>query len=425
MTDNQVGFDCGFIKKPPTSVQSECPVCLLVLREPFQATCCGYEFCRECIEKFRGDNKPCPKCNTKNFKTLENRTLKISLYAFRIHCTYKQQGCQWLGELGQLDNHLNYNPTKDKQLEGCQFSQIKCRYCFTLYQRSDILIHQDDQCPRRPYSCHYCKNYDSNYKNITNQHWFVCGYVPRPCPNKCGKTLQRQNLHSHITNDCPLTIIDCDFQHVGCEVRLLRKDMLAHLQESMVRHMSLHVASTGQVLATMERLDEENTQNKEQLKKLIGDLELQNIGSPLSPVEITVTNFEQKMTDCTHWQSPPFYTHEKGYKMSLHVDVYRKDRDMGTYVSVYISLMKGKFDKQLKWPFRGNVEIQLLNQDKDEGHFKMMVDFRDGIEAGNRVTEGEKATTKLGIRDFICHSDLRPKYLKNDCIKFRIKCIVI
>lgn len=50
MAYQEGGFDCEFEEKPSKGVQSECPVCLLVLRKPYQVTCCGYGFCRVCIE---------------------------------------------------------------------------------------------------------------------------------------------------------------------------------------------------------------------------------------------------------------------------------------------------------------------------------------------------------------------------------------
>ena len=35
---------------------------------------------------------------------------------------------------------------------------------------------------------------------------------------------------------------------------------------------------------------------------------------------------------------------------------------------------------QLKWPFRGDITIQLLNQSSDEGHQQWTVDFGDKVD---------------------------------------------
>ena len=427
------GFDCELVEEPPTAVQSECPVCLLVLRQPYQVTCCGYAFCRVCIDSVRKNKLGCPWCNGKRFRMFEDKRLKRSLYALKVYCTNKQQGCQWEGELRQLDNHLKY-PLKDKTLEGCQFTKIKCLYCRMYFLRSDVQIHQREQCSKRPHSCQYCKKFNSSYEDVTTNHWPKCVYYPLHCPNKCGETLQRQNLQSHITNDCPLTIIDCDFQHVGCEVRLPRKDMPAHLQEGVVRHLSLQTVSYKQTVTRLEdenkelikkqtamslKFEEEIQQLREEITKLTQDLHMQKICTPICPVEFKLTNFEQKRKD-KKWRSSPFYTRIKGYKLCFNVCVHGDGRYYtGAYVSVGITLMKGEFDDQLMWPFRGKFEIQLLN---NKGHYKKMVDFHGAVHAGNRVTVREKSDISRCIFDFISHEDLRPKYLNiKDCLNFRIK----
>ena len=49
-SQERFGFDCEFIERPPEALQSDCPVCMLVLREPHQVTCCGYAFCQEVVQ---------------------------------------------------------------------------------------------------------------------------------------------------------------------------------------------------------------------------------------------------------------------------------------------------------------------------------------------------------------------------------------
>ena len=423
MNNNEGGYECEFVEKPPEALQSSCPVCQLILREPYQVNCCGYVFCQTCIDGVKSSDKPCPCCKTVAFATFEDKRLKRSLHMFRILCTNKQQGCQWKGELGQLDNHLNYNPTKDKQLQGCQFSKVECLYCSESFLRSDIQTHQSNQCPRRPFSCQYCEDLDSSYEDVTTNHWPVCGYYPLPCPKKCGESIQRQNIESHISNDCPLTIIDCGFQHVGCEVRLSRKDMPAHLQESMVRHMSLHALSYKRVVANVVRLEEENKELKKQVARLTQDLQMYNISTPTCPVEFTMTNFKQKIEDKEEWRSPPFYTHQNGYKLKVRIGACVRLSNGQKYTSAHLILMKGENDNKLKWPFKGKFVIKLFNQDQDEWHYAHTFDFSNPEceEACARVINREQARFMLGNDNFISHSEVLPKYLKNDCLRFRVE----
>ena len=257
------GFDCEFEEKPSKGVQSECPVCLLILREPYQATCCGYGFCRVCIKQIRGENKPCPCCNARGFDCFEDKRLKRSLYNFKVYCTNKKQGCQWVGELGELESHLNSKPSAvEKQLWECKFTEVQCVHCSEPFRRFSVGIHQNQQCLKRPFSCDYCKNYASSFIEVTVKHWPVCGSYPVYCPNNCSsEVIKRRNVESHLTNYCPLTVVDCDFKGVGCEVRLPRKDLHTHLTEDLVAHVSLQ---TKQLVG----LKEENKQLRQEMENL-------------------------------------------------------------------------------------------------------------------------------------------------------------
>ena len=54
--------------------------------------------------------------------------------------------------------------------------------------------------------------------------------------------------------------------------------------------------------------------------------------------------------------------------MCLRVDTYGVGIGKDIHVSVFTCLMRGNFDSHLKWPFRGNVTIQLVNQLEDKKH---------------------------------------------------------
>ena len=142
-------IDYEFVEKPPKAVQTECPICLLVLREPYQATCCGKSFCKECIERVKANNQDCPTCNDKNLNLFHNKGLQQSLNDFEVYCSHKSKGCEWRGELRELDKHLNSDPPADKSLEGCPFTLIKCPLgcvsCKKGVCRKDVKAHVNDK----------------------------------------------------------------------------------------------------------------------------------------------------------------------------------------------------------------------------------------------------------------------------------------
>ena len=365
MTD-QRGFTCNFVKDPPEAIQSECPACLQIIRDQFQATCCGSGYYRVCIEQIKQKNDPCPSYKQREFDIFENKRLKQSLYTRNVYCSHQAKGCQWLGELGHLDNHLNLKPSTENQLEGCQYTEIQRIYCFELMQRSDILVHQIDECSKRPFSCEYCKIFTSDYQDVTINHWSVCDYYTVQCRNNCGEILQRQHLKNHLGNDCPLTIIDCDFKYAGCKVKLPRKDMPKHLKsvESMAAHLSQQ--------AVYQR--EENRKLTSQVAKLNRDLQQLQISTPMCPVEIPMPNFKHHKESNDVWCSMPFYSHPKGYKLYLRIFANGTKDTEGTHLSVGVALMKGEYDKQLKWPFQFDFMIELLSQNGDQDHYTRKID---------------------------------------------------
>ena len=53
--------------------------------------------------------------------------------------------------------------------------------------------------------------------------WKMCDSYIIQCLNECGVISKCRNIDSHLKNDCPLTIVQCDFQYAGCETELLRQ----------------------------------------------------------------------------------------------------------------------------------------------------------------------------------------------------------
>jgi len=239
------GYDCEFIERPK-ELQTECPICLAILREPFQVTCCGYSFCRTCFERIQTDMKSCPTCNEAKFNAFPNKGLRLSLEAFRVRCVHRKSGCEWTGELRELDRHLNINlkPELSGRLIGCEFAAVACTHCCEYFQRRYVHAHQTDSCPQRPFSCDYCDDYGSVYEDVVTNHWPVCKCYPVPCPNKCGANPERQKVEKHVNTQCPLTTVNCDFHYTGCEVQAARRDMPTHLAESLTTHISLLTAQT-------------------------------------------------------------------------------------------------------------------------------------------------------------------------------------
>ena len=531
----QGGYECIFVKAPPDHLQTECPICLCVLKEPYLIDCCGNSFCKTCIEPIKVEGKPCPLCNIQFTTIMPDKRLQRTLNELQVYCCHKEAGCEWVGELGSLPQHLNLNPQNDGgRLIGCQLASVECVFCCEDIQRKDLKEHEDDKCPERAYDCEYCQEYESTYIDVTTNHWPVCPSRPVPCPNECGISPKFEVLHDHM-EECPLQAIDCAFKYAGCNERLPRKDMPNHITQSLAHHMSLQATSHQQELLKLnnhiseleeqldkatqllkqstakvaelhtanQRLQEKQSQsatkitelhhakqslqqkqnqnvaeiaelrNKSQLlqekldqecrsrvaaisteiklaqeqrlKGHLGNLRgeikkaqnqtkqeiLKHVESEIAvvhrhvgivPFSFTMLNFEEKKSSNTSWYSPSFYTHPRGYKMCTRVYANGWGEYENSHLSVFFYMMRGEYDESLKWPFRGDITLQLLNQTDDVSHHEIIVKVNDQTlsEFCNQVTSGDLSSKGWGRSKFICHSDLLPNYLKDNCLSLCI-----
>ena len=620
-TKKKNGYECEFVEPPQKQFQSECPICLQILREPHLISCYGHSYCEACIERVGKDGKPCPLCNEPGFTTMANKGLKRTLHEFRVYCPHRLHGCEWESELGRLDEHLNSDPLPERQLKGCLFAVIECLHCKEGIRRDKIAGHQLERCPKRPYMCEYCAEYKSTFEDVAHSHWPECKCFLLPCPNECtsyGSGLQRKDLDQHVKEECPLTVVQCELHHAGCKVALPRKDMADHMKNDLIAHIyllaaenhrlskrllekeeqiclltqenaeleekttkqsqdlrekvtsqsqeltrtklnmqelaqkvasqSLELTRTKQELtrtkqdlaqkaATQEltslsqeltrtkhelkqevtsqvreltqelsrskqelmqeqtrtkheltqkvtfqaqeltRTNQELSQTKQELTRTKQDLirtgqdltrtkqeltrtkqelaqkvatqsqeltlvkqeltqkatsqdqkleaklkeaqrqainqlqtqqqrDLQELRTDVEmkrdivPVTIRMAGFDELKKTATRWHSRPFYTGMEGYKMCLEVEANGTVDGVGTHVSVYTCLMHGEFDSCLKWPFRGTITIQLVNQLEDKEHCTWTIPYTDTTPDGcaARVTDGEQSHSRgLGL----------------------------
>ena len=157
--------------------------------------------------------------------------------SLKVRCPHMAVGCEWQGELGSLEQHLN---TKTSAGECRSYEDKDCPYaCGERVQRHSLEEHKSQRCPLRPFTCQYC-NHKATHQEVTKEHLTVCENYPLPCPNKCGEEeIERQHLKGHLEQTCPLEVIQCDFTYAGCGTQLQRRLMSAHMKESMEAHLSL------------------------------------------------------------------------------------------------------------------------------------------------------------------------------------------
>ena len=408
-----------FVKTP--SEKYFCPVTFELLKDPRQTnSCCGHHLSREAAEQLEEEGKPCPLCKKWPLRTAEDLFFKRKVLQLKIRCSNKPQGCQWVGELGDLDRHLKLGSVDGK----CQFVEVECPLkCDKYIQRRDLVNHQSNECPKRAFTCKHC-GFKSTYEGVTADHWPKCQRCPVICPNKCSKgAIERRFLQRHLKEDCPLQEIECKFSYAGCTAKVEHSEMKEHMDSNKDEHLG-QLAEYGKAMKT-------------ELETLAFAFS-KFVSKPffVPPPEIVLDNFEKLKNKNKRWYCSPFYTHIGGYKMCLRIDANGCGSGENTHVSVAVHMMKGEFDSHLQWPFKGEITVQLVNQKVGGEHYerKPVQTSYATTEGYNdafcRCTEGDRSTSGFGLGQFISHADLyKPKegkeYLKNDTLKFRVTDIVV
>ena len=220
------------------------------------------------------------------------------------------------------------------------------------------------------------------------------------------KTFLRENEQDHLST-CPYQKVICKYKDFGCEESLLRKDLAAHERDD-----TAHLRMTVDTVLEL----------KTQLLTMHLQLNQSQSTKPIAPFLFKVPKFTEKKASELKYFSPSFFTHPQGYKLTIHINI-------GTYtISVFAFLMKGEYDDDIEFPFKGTITFELLNQLKDENHYKKSYTFKGTENASKRVTgqERPRAGSGCGVSGFIPHSKLgfnaanNCQYLKDDCLVFRI-----
>ena len=292
---------------------------------------------------------------------------------------------------------------------------------------------------------------DQFFKRQVNALKVRCPHKSAGCPwvGELGGRKRHFSIGS-AEGKCKFEEIACEFDHAGCTAKLQRAKMADHKRHSVEEHLSMtgkivrqqatmlqqQAATLQQQAATLQQQVNIITHLQQQMKQLVAHVK-PGCESPAAesssvvftpPPVIIMTNFSRYKSAGNRWLSPPFYSHVGGYKMCIKVNPNGVGDGAGTHVSMFVYLMRGEYDNDLLWPFRGRITFQLVNRRADTGHVSYAVNYDDKTEhdTAGRVTEGERAINGWGLTRFTPHTTLcydaskNTEFLVNDSLKIRV-----
>ena len=233
-----------------------CPLCSGIYHNAL-VDICGHVFCKECFDTFtlftKSNELTCP-ITSKHLTAYPSPIPLVSnvLNKLQIQCKNRKSGCEWVGLLMHLKDHLSI--TCPKQIVSCELKGCEVT-CF----REDIKSHMD-QCVYRVVQCSYCEVYLA-FIELSSHHDNVCPKIEIDCPQQCGKKEKREVMNEHLKLYCGNTIVKCPLDRVGCQTTMFRKELDNYLETSSTRHMIMIV----------DQIENNETKRKENTK-LIEDL---------------------------------------------------------------------------------------------------------------------------------------------------------
>ena len=477
--NNIMADEYDFVEPPPEDYF--CPVTYEIFKDPRQTSeCCGKHLSREVAERLEREQKSCPLCTVAPLRTTADLYFKRRVLEVQVRCFNKHLGCEWKGDLGDVEKHMNIGCVEGE----CSFMNIECK-CGRELQRQKYEKHISNECVQRLVTCKSC-GVNVLYEQLTQQPCPHCLSHHVPCPNKCPDIIQFYGIQQHCDKECPLQEVECRYSYANCSARVKRNEMQKHMDESKDKHIELldryardlttrfnqlsahhdayciqpecqnsldgpipytqhHVHSSSPFMPLMPA-SQAIPKRKTKALKIINPETMEEValGEPTSdhaslhtnlqyktPIHMTMTDFQEHKNDDITWYSPPFSTGRCGYKLCLAVDANGWGDGEGTHVGVSIYMMKGEYDDQLSWPFKGEIRVQLINLNISAPPIeKCLVQENHSSNESyskffGKVMRGDKSESAWGFPKFISHEDLyTPEenkcFLKNNALTFSI-----
>lgn len=286
------GYTCQFVEELTKDLQAECSICLHIVREPHLVDCCGYRFCKMCIEPLL-PTKRCPLCNGQFSTVIPDKLLQRTLNHKLVYCTRKSEGCLWTGELLKLEEHESVS---------CSMKPVMCKLCKNFQAPlKELKQHQKKSCPARRVVCPIGCGAEMKLSSVEKHTENKCPNRLVVCPMGCGASMKPTTIKDHTESKCPLSVVNCEFAYAGCLQMMRRIDVKDHLESATQEHIILLSEKVKEMDSEIQRLKAENTA-KDLRISMLTDSQVQNQATKLgtqtqSSKKLFVMNLPSKADD--------------------------------------------------------------------------------------------------------------------------------
>ena len=141
-----------------------------------------------------------------------------------------------------------------------------------------------------------------------------------------------------------------------------------------------------------------------------------------------ITNVRHKLQEAKSGRqssiySPPFYTHQNGFKMCGRIYLNGDGSGRNNHVSLFLVIMRGEYDSLLRWPFIQKVTFILMDQSDNQNRENLI----DGFIPDPNSSSFKKPTSDMNIASgiplffpLIKLNSNEYEYVKDDCLFIKI-----
>jgi len=137
-----------------------------------------------------------------------------------------------------LERTLHYLVKLHKRQEVSDNTLETCQQCEKSIKRVYLEKHMKNICIMREEACPHCETVFV-MKQMQDHHENGCLGFPIPCPQKCGVAkFPRSDVEEHF-KVCKNTLVCCDFNSLGCNAEIKRREVVRHMNDTTVDHIHL------------------------------------------------------------------------------------------------------------------------------------------------------------------------------------------
>lgn len=321
-----------------------CSLCGAVPSELY-LTKCSHFFCPKCFSKLKEDDAfTCPVDNTKSLpdQLYHDTTSADILQGFKVACPNKVNGCDHVGPLNSLKEHVST----------CGYHGVQCGICMKELKHQDVATHLKTECQR------------NLQQQEAGEGSAVAGFA-------------RDEVTMYTNAEaCQISEVREKLDDVCREVKSF-KDSFAEFE--VVR--STVNAFQDTVKSEMKKMREDSAIASKRIvakiEKIQGYLKgrIDSIEDKFRSSKFIwqIKNFHKLREQAIEGKAKSFFSDDfyvgiQGYKMYLGGHFAEKDDKGKTCLSVYVYITKGPYDPTLEWPYKRRSTFIIVDQKNNTYH---------------------------------------------------------